>query len=563
LKLSGRFWLGSFFSYASVCEPAVAGSFVVLSVLLVLPADSENSIWALTTSKSDAYGILWNIFAFRSAIAAATNPLFSDWLFHPFSVAWWVQGYTPLPGCWHLLDSNPYRAINTFVVLQYSLSGYGAWRLGRQLGLSIISSYWVGVIFAFSTYKLVHHPEHYNLILTGFLPFYLSTFLNTFGRSPSFSRAAGLLYCLCWGILVALCDYSLAYFLIVFSCLYLISHYWIQLSIGKQLFVLVGCHFLVRLLIRLQVPAGEGFYWGAKTIQLLVPPSQSSIWHWQTFTDWYTAPWLRGNIESVIFLGSSLWLLLIIARKKVFHQSKCNFLIISLLLFMLPTVGLTDQSWFHPPTALLHFIPVIQEFRCPGRMIILVQLVLAISVARALATHRFHTLLCIMGILITLIEFIPYQKSYIHAADLPASVYQIRQLPGQVVLTLPTGMRDGKQETGFFPGELVWYQTVFQKKLIGGITSRIPETVMQLYANEPVLKWLQQISISDTNTKIDIPDTIQHQFKVFLDTFKVDIIWILPSHAHLAVAIDKLLLLSEDWQRFITADHSYIWVRTC
>jgi hypothetical protein len=561
LKQSGRFWLGYFFSCASIGEPAVASSFLVLSALLVLPTDSENSIWALTTSKSDAYGILWNIFAFRSATAAATNPLFSDWLFYPFSVAWWLQGYTPLLGCWHLFDSNPYRAINTFIVFHYSLSGYGAWRLGRQLGLSIISSYWVGVVFAFSTYKLVHHPEHYNLLLTGFLPFYLSTFLKTFGGNRSFSITAGLLYCLCWGLLVTLCDYSLAYFLVVFSCLYLISNYWIQLSIRKQLFILLGCHFLVRLLIGLQIPAGEGLYWGGRTIQLSVPPYQSSIWHWESLIHWYTAPWLRGNVESVIFLGSSLWLLLIIAGKKVFHQPQWNFLIISLLLFMIPTVGLTNQSWFHPPTALLHFIPVIQEFRCPGRMVILLQLVLAISVARTLAAHRFHTPLCIIGIFITLIEFIPYQKTYINSANLPASVYQIQQLPGRVILTLPTGVRDGKKETGFFPGELVWYQTVFQKKLIGGITSRIPETVMQLYANEPVLKWLQQISLSDTNTKIDIPDTIPHRFKVFLDTFKVDIIWILPSHAHVAVAINELCLLSENWERVTTADRSYIWVR--
>ncbi len=132
------------------------------------------------------------------------------------------------------------------------------------------------------------------------------------------------------------------------------------------------------------------------------------------------------------------------------------------------------------PWALLRYVPILTATRTPTRYVIPLMMVFAVVFAMALVrvtrrSRRYRPLvLAVVGIGLC-IELSPFPRP-LYPANVPEVYRIIARDPRDVtVLNLPFGFRSGEWSQGNFTAATQFYQTVHQKRLIGGYLSRITE----------------------------------------------------------------------------------------
>jgi hypothetical protein len=81
------------------------------------------------------------------------------------------------------------------------------------------------------------------------------------------------------------------------------------------------------------------------------------------------------------------------------------------------------------------------------------------------------------------------------SAEIPAIHSIVAADPRPVrLLNLPFGLKDGLSERGAFSAKYQYYQTLHQKRLIGGYLSRLPDGTMTRYRGNRVLRVLLRLS---------------------------------------------------------------------
>jgi hypothetical protein len=178
------------------------------------------------------------------------------------------------------------------------------------------------------------------------------------------------------------------------------------------------------------------------------------------------------------------------------------------VLLTLPAMRVYGHDRLHPPTALLHFIPFINNIRCPTRWIMMVGLflpILTFSALEAAWAQRLHaTSRTLLGLLLAgLVLFEYWPKSYerTSAAAVPRVFHEVAKLPGKTMIPVPIGVSSGYRQVGHMLSEHLFYQTVHHKKVPVGFMARVPPEVFDALQNDPVLGALLL-----RQTK---PDTIQ------------------------------------------------------
>jgi hypothetical protein len=134
----------------------------------------------------------------------------------------------------------------------------------------------------------------------------------------------------------------------------------------------------------------------------------------------------------------------------------------------------------------------------PTRMTILVMLGLSMLLAMAVAHLRRHAsrprlmVACIAALLI--FELLPAPRPVFSAA-VPDLHRIIRKDPRPVrVLNLPFGLKDGLSERGAYSARYQYFQTVHEKRLIGGYLSRLPDDAIPRYRRHPLVRVLLRLS---------------------------------------------------------------------
>lgn len=155
---------------------------------------------------------------------------------------------------------------------------------------------------------------------------------------------------------------------------------------------------------------------------------------------------------------------------------------------------------FPLPFILLHYIPFFKGNRYPSRFVVLLMLCLAILAAWGLAwllarlARRTDSGAKVMaGIALCLLAFeslsVPLPLSKL---AVPAIYHRIAQEPGDfAILELPLGWRNGFRITGAQHNVIMYqqfYQTVAQKRLLGGNTSRNPEFKFDYFIQAPLIR---------------------------------------------------------------------------
>ena len=472
----------------------------------------------------DANQYVWNAFNFQRQVAAGHNPFFTPLLHFPEGISLWMHTYTPVLGALNVLVRNDIQAINLGLLLSFLLSGVGAARLAGRWVRQPLLCVLTGVIFAFSPYKLAHWPDHYHLLLTATVPFYIFAFLDAFGFEegrlwPRVRRCNLLIVCLLLGIITLFSDYYTLAGLVYFSVGYAL---WFGLRLGQinwqrprpwlvLVAILIVGHIASRLLYLAHIPDNDGFWWGGDLAGYLLPPL-GNRWLATPATDAFWLgrhPHMPGSVENVMFLGYALPLLAGLMwwlnrqpaapaspRSQPNEAQPLAALTLLFIMLTMPELRFFGKDLLRLPTGLVHFIPFLNNIRCPTRHVMMVSLLLPLVAFMGLdqwlrnytATWRW-TLPLILASLI-LLEFQPLPRPLIRLVDVPRAYTVAAHAPGKTLFPIPFGLLDGYRQVGQMDGADLFYQTRHRRALPGAYISRIPAATFAAFDRDPVLHGL-------------------------------------------------------------------------
>lgn len=512
----------------------------------------------------DANQYLWNAWQFQRQVAAGHNPFYTPLLLAPQGTGLWLHTYTPVLGLLNVLLHQEYWAVNVGLLLSFGLSGVGAARLaGRWVRQPLLAAL-VGFVFAFSPYKLAHWPEHYHLLLTATVPFYVMAFLDGLAFAPGrwvpqVRRRRQVAWAAVLLLITLFSDYYTLAGLVWFSVGYAA---WWGLRLGEVNWrgrrpwavlgvIFVVGHFLSRGLALLGLGDNAGIWWGGDLAGYLVPPV-GNRWLATAATDafWHNAARIHapGSVENVMFLGYLLPLLALalvvvawrrpagLAPAAPAETRPLLALVVLFVLLTMPELRLAGRDLLRLPTGLMHFVPFLNNIRCPTRYVLLLSLLLPLVVAlgldgwlrrRPAATGWLLAAGLSVGVFI---EFQPTAYPLIRATDVPLAYRVAAASPGEVLFPIPMGLLDGMRQVGHMdPAELL-YQTQHHKALPGAYVSRLPDAAFAAFGHEPVLRALLTAQAHPDSLRL-LPPLAPAQVQAFWQRYPAAVFVVQPQLA--------------------------------
>jgi hypothetical protein len=115
----------------------------------------------------DGWQNLWNLWWMKeSLLVLHTNPLETKYIFYPIGANLLFHTLSPIAGILTIpmqLTAGLVFGYNFLVIFSFIFSGYGAYLLAMYLTKDNISSFFSGLVFAFSPYHLAHTLGHLTL----------------------------------------------------------------------------------------------------------------------------------------------------------------------------------------------------------------------------------------------------------------------------------------------------------------------------------------------------------------------------------------------------------------
>jgi hypothetical protein len=513
--------------------------YVILTIIFTYPvAFSANTF---PGDGGDGYWFLWDLWTFKNAVFAHTNPLFTPYIFYPVGVSLVFSTTSffnaalsiPLQLLWDLPHAYTFLWLMSFV-----LSGFGAFLLVRYLGVSTKVAFVCGLIFMFSSYRFAHGMAQLNMMTTEWTPFYALFFLKTLkAHKRSDPVIAGLFLSL-----AAFSDFYYVIYLIAFSFLAAAYYFWTEkqrasFRILKRIgltFVVFGALVSPLLIPMLQEllhgsymysPYGWFFVYSADLVAFFIP----SVYHPLLGPE--VAPLYShfvlangGNLtEGTVFIGYVGLALSILAILKQ-RTNDVRFWAVASGVFLVLSLGpelhanglvhvpsavpyLFYNGTIHLPYAGLWHLPVFSIARVPSRWDVMVTLCVAVLsgfglqylVSRSQARARLGNVLCILCAGLILFEFlsVPYPTA---PTAVPAFYENIASDPENYAI-FEVAPRSTAQ--------VMYYQTIHQKPLVNGYVSREPPGAQQFIETEPVARLLYHIqeivpgNVSTNTTGLD------------------------------------------------------------
>jgi hypothetical protein len=240
---------------------------------------------------------------------------------------------------------------------------------------------------------------------------------------------------------------------------------------------------------------------GVDLLSFLLPNPNHPLFRDLTH-DWLaTRP--NGLVENVASLPLVMLLVMAIAYARVGFRPRRFWLVLTIAsaaMALGPFVVVAGTPTYVPgPWALFRYLPVIDIARAPTRFTVLAMLGCSILFAQALGSliapggWRRHLKLTAVGLVLA--AELCASPRVLHSAQPSPLFLRVARDPARVlVLTVPTGFRDGLSETGGFNTETQFLQTVHEKPLVGGYLSRISSRRKNFYRGHPVLHALYVLS---------------------------------------------------------------------
>jgi len=458
------------------------------------------TIWNFSSEligKNDAYVVLWNTYIFETGIQSG-KIWTTHQSFYPWGTSLILHGSTPFIGLVSLLFNNKILLFNSFIYVMFILSAIGGFWLSKYFLKNSYFAIICGFIFAFSPYKMARIEEHYPLVFTALIPFVLLFFIKAFSFKnldliPKISSKKYLILLILTGLLGFIIDYTICFQMIYLCALFLMFFYisvslkkinkWSQWTIVISSIIII--HSIISFLLHHGNDGNGAFWWSGKWTDFIIPYNARIYPHLGSkLLDYYSVQ--NQLIESDMFLGYSLLFAFIISIIFYFKLNNIDknikalfFTLCMLVAIVMPTIRLPFSFTFYPPTAILHFLPVIKNLRCPTRFINDIMLVMPIIIFYVLEqisiTKQIKFVLATILFIAVFIEYFPARYSYINYNSVPKIYSELAKKSGESVLVYPLGLRDGMKLEGKFDIETMQYQTVYRKKTMGGYISRLDD----------------------------------------------------------------------------------------
>ena len=529
-----------------------AAFFVVLTYPLVLHLGS-----CFIADQKDGCIFVWNIYNFAERVHASRNPFFTDSIFYPFGTGLLLHVYAPLYGLAGLIAGSCVLALNLTAWLSFVLSGLGGYYLCNHYVRHGLLSTLAGFAFAYCPYKLLHLRSHYDLILTATLPFFVLFFVKALdvtggGGLPRLRSRAYLIAALaCFAVTVFSCYYYV-FFLVIFSVLYL-AYFRFRLydrrlpsrkAVWYVLIAIAASTALVNIfkLIGLDRDgiARNGLGGSSDVLAYLLPPAYSRFLCSDLVRHLRLDVIRTNTVESTVYVGYAILVFAVAyfvtgqARTECPRVKVISYLTGCFLVLSMPMVRIADKTICALPSALIHFIPVVNNFRAPYRYSIMVMLFLPILgglfLKRAVMSRIPGMLrgLLVSGLaVILLLEYMQATYPMVCREDVPRVYDRLASMDGGALLEIPFGLRDGFHWRGDERTIQMYYQTIHHKPILAGLVSRRGERLFALFQRDPVVRSLLRMQEdAEWTAPLPGPDEVSG----FLRTFKIKYILIHPDY---------------------------------
>lgn len=448
----------------------------------------SSDFWA---SKGDGMQGVWNLWWLPYAVAdLGTNPWWTNHLHYPNGS--WLLGHNLMEfdGVLALL-SRPWLSLvqihNGVVLFSFVATGVTSFWLAHKVSGSWLGSWVGGFVFTFSSYHFAHAEGHLHITSMEFLPLFVLVWLQFLER-PSGWRGAGAGVVLTLNLLCA--PYFFVYGAMAGAVL---AIWWLWETWGVRV-VLQSRDLWVGLTVFVLVVVGTAGVWIAAlfstsssdpllgshaarvySMDLLAPFIPGG--HWR-FAEWTRQYWsqLPGNIhESSVHVGLAATFLvgrLLWVRRKLASDTWVPWLWLTVI-FAVLSLGPVLLVWGEevlsagmPYSWLKVVFPQLEMAGAPVRMMVVTQLGVSVLVAVSVASWSLEGSWARAGLALVLaaivVESLPTPIPTT-SAKVPAYVDALRTLPG-----------DGVIDATRFAERRLYYQTVHEKRLVGGYLSRLP-----------------------------------------------------------------------------------------
>ncbi|MBI1221233.1 MAG: hypothetical protein GC180_01410 [Bacteroidetes bacterium] len=518
------------------------GLFVLLSVVFLFYSYPLMDIWGSQTigkngAFSDTPQILSNLYLFDTSWDSG-DLFYTDQLFVPLGESTLFHGLIPLMGgMYQIFGGEPLAFLNYFIFSCTLLAGWGAFRLAKEFSPGFWGPALVAMLYLFGSFRMAQWKDHIWFVVNFVPPWYFLYFRRIFTFHPIRLQSwKALIICFLLGLVSVSLEFYTTFFLIYLSIGYLLyrsmpplfpESWTSRKKVLVTIFGIVALSLLVDLFRKWGIDDHHGLYWTGDLTGLFIPYT-NRIYSWLVpqVPNWL----LPGADEKVMFLGFSLILALIPAKIFYWKQGPGHrdpvarhLFIFNLILLILcfPVVKLFGHTFLKLPSAFLHFIPFVNNVRVPGRWIMFLYLFLPLFLIRVYGS-RFSGFkregIFLLLTLVLIAEHLPKAFDFFPQEVDRARMETIKKMPGQVLLPVPFGVRDGYRMIGQQDNRFMYEQTLHQKKLIGGYLSRVDRSIFDYYAADPFC--------SDMFTKMSHPDSkiIPREYSHFFEKFHPDII---------------------------------------
>jgi len=496
--------------------------YIILTVILTYPV--AFTIGTHIPGLGDAFqwmNTLWHS-NFALSHPEITSLTHNNMIFFPTGVPW-----MPFPSAFNqlitllLLPVFQIQVIYSLVwLLTFVLAALGAFALVRYLTQNDYAAFISGIIFAFTPYHFAHGMGHISAITIQWIPFCALFFMKVY-------REGGLKNCFFaafFYILVAMSDLQYMVYTGIFIAILFLYEHFLSLQKNKRLIFDYHKSIFIKYLIigvvafSIIVPLMVTDIKVATSENNFLIPNQTDINFYSTNLQSFfipsiyhpvfgeiTLPIYRkypggGNFgETTTYIGYSVLILSIFAVYVLRKDRTVRFWGIIAVLFSLFSLGpvlhvgnktvlpFLNISPPMPYVLLQYIVPFIENSRTPGRLFIIAAL--AFSVLAGYSCNellkRYNSKKIIITLLVSAIIIFEYLNvpMIITAVDQPDFYKQIGSDPEQFALMeIPIS-------ANYTAGvEIIYYQTIHGKPVVGGQAARAPEYVGEFERTNPFIE---------------------------------------------------------------------------
>ena len=529
--------------------------YTFLALIFTFPLALHISTHIIGGVNEDAAHYIWNFWWFNKSIFdLRVSPFYSDYLFFPWGIPLIFQMRGPAELLVSLFLTRlgiPLIVIyNTFVILSFPLAGICTLFLVYQLTKNYAASFLAGVIYSFSSIRAERLSGHFPLLLGYWIPLNIYFFFRLRHKKTLLNHCFFALSFLMAGY----SDVQLAIMLGMFYCIKVAVHLGRQ-KLGTSLvlkslmsylpsFGLLFTGFFPMLQAAFSFSKTEMFEslvgWGGAeslgvdVLAFFLPPSDN------LFFGFFTRG-LLGSLSmewesTVAYVGvfALISVVVLIVRKLHRNTSVFDWLLtwaVFLIFALGPRLNIAGRglfsldglnfSWSPPlPFAIFHFLPFLQHFRTPGRLMIMVSLSTAVLVgylfAKVLPRIRVKCRL-LLAFCLTLLFFLDgFKLLDLTSPSVSAFYYNLgNESQEYTILEIPLVIRGRYSDLGQTDARFMYDQTIHNKRVLGGYIISVPDKYFVKAREDPVLGSIVLLQ-NDPSSISSLPQVSQLEVEKFL-----------------------------------------------